>query len=625
MKRAICGFLILTLTFILLPSPKVSGVDCSDPAVVAKSFSSTQDVAFLIDEKGTAAVTQKISLKNLEGSCIASEYTLKFSALKIKDARGKDALGDLLINVDKNKDATTISAKLNDEVIGKNKAVAFELNYTIEGLSSKEGYVWNLVVPKIVTSEAVETYSLKVFVPASFGKVFAVSPKPDSIVYDKNQTTLDYGKNQKFPQLIFVNFGEEQEISFKFKVPFVNRQFSSQKFFLNLPPDTEKQQLLIKRVDPAPEKITLDKNGNYLAEYKVAAGRSVEINVGGTVKIIGEGKNFTAPTIFSQSELKRFKESSRFIQTQDRLVQEKAEELQTPAAVYDFVVGYLSFDAGAISAGKAERKGAASLLRKRVRATNIDFVDLFVAICRAAGIPAREVFGFVISGDQTSKPTFLAAPLNTNRLHVWAQIYDSQKGFWINVDPTWGSASGLDYFKESLPDRIALFFSASGEDIDRLKDLTASFENVKLFSSAARADFSPKINLEVKTDQLVAGFPSEVKVTIENKSGVGLTNPKIVLATENVNLVGEDTITLPVLLPFEKKVLKFKLRSGRLVGSTKGVVKITLEAKNGDKNVSLAKQENVVMNSFFSLGIQQILLITLILLMIVGIVAPKWK
>jgi transglutaminase-like putative cysteine protease len=51
---------------------------------------------------------------------------------------------------------------------------------------------------------------------------------------------------------------------------------------------------------------------------------------------------------------------------------------------------------------------------------------LFVALARAAGLPAREVGGVAyVGGDE---PAF--------GWHAWAEIHDGSQ--WVAVDPTWG-------------------------------------------------------------------------------------------------------------------------------------------------------------------------------------------
>jgi hypothetical protein len=54
-----------------------------------------------------------------------------------------------------------------------------------------------------------------------------------------------------------------------------------------------------------------------------------------------------------------------------------------------------------------------------------EYTRLFVALCRSAGYPAREVTGVAYAGD--SDPGLV--------YHAWAEVY--VKGRWLAVDPTW--------------------------------------------------------------------------------------------------------------------------------------------------------------------------------------------
>lgn len=68
-----------------------------------------------------------------------------------------------------------------------------------------------------------------------------------------------------------------------------------------------------------------------------------------------------------------------------------------------------------------------------------DLCDVFVTLCRAAGIPARQVMGWIYGKDG----------------HVWAEVYLQGKG-WISLDPA-GS------FQGTSTDYIPFFISEEGE------------------------------------------------------------------------------------------------------------------------------------------------------------------
>src|SRR3972149_2787581 len=457
MKRVIGIFLVLFfLVLSTAPLHKTAGEDCND---TAKIFSSTYDISYSFDLNGKANVTQKIILKNLVGACFASEYSLKINSTNLQNISGQDSLGNLHISLGKDKEATTLTAKLNDEVIGKNKTVAFQLTYTLEGLAKKQRHIWDITIPRVLTSEKVTDYNLQIAAPSSFGKIFSISTQPNLANYGKDQTDIRFESNEILNRAVSVSFGDFQEISFEVRMPLENRSLFKRDFGFYLPPDTEKQKILFKKLRPMPKTIKIDGLGNYVAQYEVGGNSLVEVYVEGAVKIIGAGSQFVPPNPFSNQGLTNLREAAPFIEVQDSLIQEKAKNLKGVREIYDFVVGYLDYDKKAVESGKADRKGAANLLRKKRPATNLDFADLFTAIARATGLPTREVIGFSLIESSELKPVFVGGSLNSNQVHVWVQVYDTDKKKWINIDPTWGKTSGIDYIQEDLSDRLILLIT----------------------------------------------------------------------------------------------------------------------------------------------------------------------
>ena len=94
--------------------------------------------------------------------------------------------------------------------------------------------------------------------------------------------------------------------------------------------------------------------------------------------------------------------------------------------IYDFVISYLRYDP------QEDERGALWALRNRIGDCS-EYSYLFVALCRAAGIPARIQTGF---GFHDLKET-------TADGHMWAEYYLPDHG-WIPVDPTWQLLDTMD-------------------------------------------------------------------------------------------------------------------------------------------------------------------------------------
>lgn len=75
-----------------------------------------------------------------------------------------------------------------------------------------------------------------------------------------------------------------------------------------------------------------------------------------------------------------------------------------------------------------------------------DYSDVFVTLCRASGVPSRQVFGW----------------LNGSEGHVWAEVLIEGEG-WKHIDPTAAAGCGSDYlpFASSEDGEIPLLYTSS--------------------------------------------------------------------------------------------------------------------------------------------------------------------
>ncbi len=92
-------------------------------------------------------------------------------------------------------------------------------------------------------------------------------------------------------------------------------------------------------------------------------------------------------------------------------------DIETVVETFEYVKQHISYEKNpAIGAEKVLESGVGKCM---------DYSDLFVALLRANGIPAKSVFGIVVH------------EVSANPLHAWSEAYLKQQG-WVRFDPTAG-------------------------------------------------------------------------------------------------------------------------------------------------------------------------------------------
>ncbi|MDP2922235.1 MAG: transglutaminase domain-containing protein [Candidatus Omnitrophota bacterium] len=148
--------------------------------------------------------------------------------------------------------------------------------------------------------------------------------------------------------------------------------------------------------------------------------------------------------------LEQYLASEKDINIQNPLIQEKMQSvtgsLKNPyekaKALYDFVTGYIRYDRELArkvigDSGYEPRKPTDTL--QDGKGICYDIAKLYVALCRAAGIPARVARGIAFMPQEDTKKYFEEIG------HAWAEIYLPKYG-WQIVDPTFGISEKDAFF-----------------------------------------------------------------------------------------------------------------------------------------------------------------------------------
>ena len=142
-------------------------------------------------------------------------------------------------------------------------------------------------------------------------------------------------------------------------------------------------------------------------------------------------------------------ESSDKIESDHREIVSKAkkltadleDDLDKAEAIYSFVISHMEYDLNS----PHRNKGALAALRNSSGVCE-DYAALFVALCRASDIPARQVNGYTDprgTGEIWDLDDGQALSLSGYR-HSWAEFYMDDIG-WVPADPTFDMHSRDDF------------------------------------------------------------------------------------------------------------------------------------------------------------------------------------
>ncbi|MBI3341744.1 transglutaminase domain-containing protein [Candidatus Curtissbacteria bacterium] len=542
----------------------------------AGEFETSYNVQYQIDDTGKAIVNQKITLKNKTTNFYADKFELKIGSTKVENVKAADTAGPLQTEVKFENNLTTIAVKFNQKVIGIEKTLPWTLSYESNELASRSGQIWEVSIPRLAKSDDIGTYDATVSVPTTFGPVAFAVPNP--ITSAKTGATQQYSFNKDQLELsgIAMSFGTKQVFSFSLNYYLENRNLTAQTQEIALPPDSNYQKIVLQKLEPAPLDVIVDSDNNFKALYKLEPKTDLNIKAEGYVEVFSQPfRNIYEKLTPAQKQ--KYTEAQRYWETDNNFIKTKAEELKTPEAIYKFVSTYLSYNEDRLKQAKLERKGAAAAALSPKDAVCTEFTDLFIALARSAGIPAREVEGYAYTQNERLRPLSLTLQ-NGDILHAWPEYWDDKLG-WVQVDPTWGSTSGgLDYFNKldfnhitfvergisSVSPFPAGSYKKPGQG--NTKDVNINFA-VELPNITA----TPSLNL-IFPKPILAGIPTKVTAEVKNIGTSSIISEDLILRTQALKKTGgfespsggtnehESIQKIYILPPFANRSYQFTLQ-----------------------------------------------------------------
>lgn len=589
-------FIVSSLLFIVTASTHAEG-----------EFKTDYDVAYTIDTTGKTSVAQNITLTNKTANYYADKFELKIGSTKVENVSASDETGGLQTSVKFENNVTTISVKFSQKVIGIDKSLKWNLNYASNELATKSGQIWEISIPKVSQSPDIGSYNATVKVPRSFGPAAFTLPDPKTKTQSPSSQDFTFDKNQLTKSGISMSFGEKQVFAFKLDYYLANNNVTSQLETITLPPDNNYQKVVLSKIEPPPQDVSVDGDGNFIAKYKLPAKSDLEIRAEGYVEVFSKPfRNIYGPLTIGEKST--YTQPQSYWETDNGEIKNKANELKSPEQIYEFVTNYLTYNQDRLDDENLERKGAASAYTNPTDAVCTEFTDLFIAIARAAGIPAREVEGYAYTQNERLRPLSLAIT-EGDVLHAWPEYWDDKLG-WVQIDPTWGSTSGgLDYLNKLDFNHVT--FTQRGlssikpypagsykrESNKNTKSVNVSFADVlpDTTTSAALQIDAP--------DETASGFPLNVKVSVTNNGPTSIIGQKLTLSAPNFKFTSDQEIQIPILPPFATKTFEFRILTDDLLREYKTTIIAAFGTAQTTKPITVEPVYKIFMYPIFILSL----------------------
>ena len=407
----------------------------SHPIHAEGEFNVTQTIVFDIDQSGTAYVSQNINLTNNFSQIYPKEYQISLIGSNLTQIKGNDSGGDIVTQNQTTGDTTIIKLIPNNPGIGKNQSTALKLNYTISDFAKKKGNTWEIQVPQY-QNDANTSLEISLKIPPTFGQL-SFSSVPASSSHDlSSYTEIKFNQNAVKNKILLV-FGNHQLVDFSLKYYLENNSQVVKNTEIAIPPDANNQTIHYRQIQPAPQNITTDQDGNWLAQYRLDPQQKINIVISGQAKITSWHQ------ITKNIDITKYLLPQKFWEVGNPDIETISANLSSPKQIYDYVVKTLSYNFSQIDG--SQRHGALYATQNPDNSLCTEFTDLFVTLARNKGIPAREIEGYAFSNNTKIKP------LNSNSdiLHAWPQYYNQNTKSWIAIDPTWEkTTNGIDYFSD---------------------------------------------------------------------------------------------------------------------------------------------------------------------------------
>ncbi len=520
-----------------------------------ENFYTALNSTYTIDAQGNTQVKHSFKIKNLTPEYYISRYSMKLGTDAVSNITVVSNKQTISPEINQTAGITEINIEFPDKLVGKDKVREFAITYSNPHISEVNGQTLETYLPRMNSEETYNEHKVSLVTPLMFGHPSRIKPDNYTIKQDGQNFVLTYENLNK--EGVSAIYGSQQIYNLNIKYHLNNPNSQPAVTQVSLPPDTPYQKIYYQQLEPRPEEIKVDSDGNWIATYNLPANNVVEVSIQATVLVSLE----QIQPWLNIAPIPEHTSSQPFWEITQPEIMQLATQHQTPAAIYQYTTTTLSYTKEDLSQ-KFDRLGASKAIKEPDKATCQEFSDLFITLARANNIPSRRVTGYAHSNDPLLQPLSLV----TDVLHAWPEYYDAEQQIWIPIDPTWGNTmQGIDYFNQFDLKHIVFAYNgkssryplAAGDyklPNQESKDITVEFGQTL---PKAEAQFA--INFIPKKLLGVFNLPSWYELIIENQTGQAWYDNQLQITANDEQLTIINNQKNLTLLPWQKKVINIQV------------------------------------------------------------------
>ncbi len=520
---------------------------------ISQNFKQVLDITYTFSKSNVTRIDYNVQTTNLTATNYVTDYTFTIPS----DSTNISVTGEPnSFTVDSSQaNQKNVTINFQNILAGLGVVQSFDLSFDSISYSQFLFNSENILTLPFSTGEKINQ---TLIVPDSFGGLQYISHQYSSVINNINGNR-EYIFNN-YTNSIHMEFGSYGLSHFTYNYPIDNSSLLPSSYTITIPADTWNQNVSFTNINPTPSTFNINNDGDYILTYNLNGNSKIDVNIQGDIQVESSinllSSRLKTPVYLSSTETSNLTAQTKYWQTKNPIVYNTAQKLTSNTSgilnkelnIYNYLVNTFKYNYNAINDPNRQRMGAVYALTNPTDVICQEYADTFVALSRAANIPARLVAGYAYSED--SQDT-----LPDNVLHAWAEFYDPNYG-WVPVDPTWGDTT-YNYFGNMGLSHFTLVVYGNNDSSPVLVNSFTNTVNPNAVNITQNqgATFDNTININ---------YPSQVNAI----SGIGNVTINLSNTGSRVLYINNryvfPTMTIPLTESEQANINVFSLKSSQL-------------------------------------------------------------